>query len=64
MRRLRRETFIKIVKVGIFTSLITSGWVLWQHLKARKLQSDIDIIPYDIDEKHRRAGWFTKYRGQ
>ena len=61
MRKSKKGTFIRI---SIFTSLITSGWVLLQHLKARKLQSELDGIPHEMEEKHRRAGWFTKYQGR
>ena len=61
MRKPKKKTLIGI---GVLTSLITSGWVVWQHLKARKMQADIDTIPYDLHEKDRRAGWCTKYRGQ
>tara|TARA_Y100000310_G_C20402071_1_gene677890 strand:- start:173 stop:364 length:192 start_codon:yes stop_codon:yes gene_type:complete len=51
--------------LGLIAGLTATSWGTWEQMKALRLQKNIDSIPYEIEnEKDRRAGWFTKYRGQ
>ena len=53
-----------LIGLGTATGLTAGAWGTWQYMKALSLQRNIDSIPWDVDKKHRRAKWFTKYRGQ